>query len=98
LDQKVLPFDCGVGPEELEGVERLQAYMKGGDTDRWVDVVIAEGCDLLDDLLGDTLSLLNPLKLATLPHDFWWIIIFIGLLVNRFQSGIRCGELHCFNQ
>jgi hypothetical protein len=72
--------------------------MEGGDTDRWVDVVIAEGCDLLDDLLGDTLSLLNPLKLATLPHDFWWIIIFIGLLVNRFQSGIRCGELHCFNQ
>ena len=72
--------------------------MEGGDTDRRVDVVIAEWCDLLNDLLGDALRLLDSLQLAALSHDFWWIIIFIGLLVNQFLGRIGCGKLHGFDQ
>jgi len=72
--------------------------MEGRDTDGWVDVVIAEWCDLLDDLLGDALSLLYPLQLTTLSHDFWGIVIFIGLLVNRLLSGIWGRKLHGLNK
>ena len=72
--------------------------MEGGDTDGWVDVVIAERCDLLDDLLGDALRLLDSLQLTTLSHDLRGIVIFIGLLVDRLLSGIRGRELHGVNK